>query len=191
MKSCVIQMPRRAAAGGERLPIPIPADGHGAAWCCWAEPAPASAQPLHILTHSPPAARFSSDRAGPSAQCCRSRQDSVSRSRPSPGDTYPSLQGTNPSLAGHMSLTAGHMTLPFRAHIPPFQGTRPSPRGSPRSVLSAGAPRPGAVCCPREQGQHTVRPGSLCGGVLGTRCWSCGARRCCLPRRAAGALHSR
>lgn len=149
MKSCVIQMPRRAAAGGERLPIPTPADGHGAAWCCWAEPAPASApaQALHSLTRTPPAARFSSRRAGPCAQCCRSRsqRDSSVRLVPSPPGTRPSPPGTCPS---------SWSSLPLRelGWSPAPRGRGHCPWGAGTSLRAAGHPLRWCHECPRHQG---------------------------------------
>lgn len=99
------------------------------------------------------------------------------------------------AAAGASGTQVSDLSPLRQAHVPLRRAHVPPPGALSRSVSSAGAPRPGAGgIVPGEQGHHSVRLGILCGGatsVLGTRGSSCGCRRCCSPRRAAGALHSR
>lgn len=109
MKSCVIQMPRRAAAGGECLLVPTPGDVAHSMWLSGAaglsQPQP-QPQPPHTLTHTPSATASLPIHAEPCP--------SVLPQPELAGLTVPVLQHDKklPLPAGLMSVPAGAPGLP-------------------------------------------------------------------------------
>lgn len=148
MKSCVIQMPRRAAAGGERLLIPTPGDWHVAVWCCWAEPAPAPSHP------------------DPHPVC-------NAASLPIHAEPRPSVL-PQPELAGLTVPGLQHeKKLPLPADVPPRRGFGAA---GPLSWLVhlARALRPGFEGCPHGGwGERSLRGAGTAHSEAGQLLWEC------------------
>lgn len=155
MKSCVIQMPRRAAAGGECLAGSHSrrcGSQHVAVWCCWAEPAPASAPaPSHADPH-PVCNCFSSDP-------CRT----VSLSAPAAGASRTHC----PSAAAWQKAAP-----PGRTDVPPRRG---SGAAGPLSELVhlARALRPGVGGCPHGGWGDSHRGAGTAHSEAGQLLWEC------------------